>query len=298
MPGPGGAGMIGTLRVAAVSAILVALTLILWPVQAVAIARGWSLARTLPVLWHRIACRVAGLRVRIVGQPCSDHPLLIAANHQSWSDIMVLGKVMPLSFIAKSEVEGWPAFGLLAKLQRTVFVERGARHRTGHQAGAIARRLSEGDAMVLFAEGTTSDGNEVLPFKTALFGAAQAALVSSHTAQVRVQPVAIAYTHANGVPLGRRFRPLVAWPGDVALGPHLLGVLKEGAIDVEISFGEPIVFAADSNRKHVARAAEDSVRAMLAASLCGHNLPAKQAAVVSRREPTLAPRHDAVDIGG
>ncbi|MEF2550690.1 lysophospholipid acyltransferase family protein [Aurantimonas sp. A2-1-M11] len=290
--------MIGDLRIAAVTVILVVVTVCLWPVQAVAIARGWKLARRLPVLWHRIACRVVGLRVHIVGHPCPDHPLLIAANHQSWSDILVLGRIMPLSFIAKSEVEGWPAFGLLAKLQRTVFVERGARHRTGHQAGAIARRLTEGDVMVLFAEGTTSDGNEVLPFKTALFGAAQAALVSSHTAQVRVQPVAIAYTHASGVPLGRRFRSFVAWPGDVALGPHLLGILREGAIDVEVSFGEPIVFTAASDRKRVARVAHESVRQMLAASLRGHNLGRMRGSVGLQDNAALAPRHDAVDIGG
>ncbi|MCB8840814.1 1-acyl-sn-glycerol-3-phosphate acyltransferase [Aurantimonas sp. VKM B-3413] len=293
--------MIGRLRVVAVAAVLVTMTLVLWPLQIVAIARDWRLARRLPHIWHLVACRMAGIRLHIVGTPARRRPLLIAANHQSWSDIMVLGRVMPLSFIAKAEVRSWPAFGLLARLQRTVFVEREARRRTGHQANMIAERLSSGDAMVLFAEGTTSDGNEVLPFKTALFGAAQLALAASEAAEVAIQPVAIAYTHANGLPLGRYFRPMAAWPGDVGLGPHLLAFLKEGAVDVTVAFGEPLIFSERSNRKAVARECEESVRRMLAASLRGRDriealLPAGQSA--NGEADPLALRHDAVDIGG
>ncbi|TFF25443.1 1-acyl-sn-glycerol-3-phosphate acyltransferase [Jiella endophytica] len=259
--------MIAKLRVAFVAAVLVSMTLALWPLQALAMRRGWPIQRKLPHLWHVVACRVAGLTVRVKGTPATGRPLLITSNHQSWSDIMVLGRVMPLSFIAKAEVKDWPAFGLLARLQRTVFVEREARGRTAHQASAIAERLSEGDAMVLFAEGTTSDGNEVLPFRTALFGAAQMALRESTSGSVLVQPVAVAYTHANGLPLGRYSRPLAAWPGDVTLGPHLLAFLKEGAIDATVAFGEPIAFTETSDRKAMARSAEASVRRLLAEAL-------------------------------
>jgi 1-acyl-sn-glycerol-3-phosphate acyltransferase len=191
------------------------------------------------------------------------------ANHQSWADIPALGAVADLCFIAKAEVRSWPVFGWLARLQGTVFVARGERGRTGEQADAIAERLSAGDAMVLFAEGTTSDGNGLLPFKTALFGAAQAALLRSKADFVAVQPVSIAYTKAHGLPLGRYFRPLAAWPGDVTLGPHLLGFLKEGAFDVEISFGEPMSFTRTSDRKTVGRQTEAQVRRLLAESLAG-----------------------------
>ncbi len=289
--------MIATLRMFFAALILVLITLLLAPVQRFVIARRWRLAERLPVVWHKIACRVIGIRVQIVGEPCRDRPLLIASNHQSWSDIMVLGMVMPLAFIAKSEVADWPVFGLLAKLQRTVFVERAARGRTGEQANSIAGRLLGGDAMVLFAEGTTSDGNEVLPFKTALFGAAQAAIVSSGTETVAVQPVAIAYTHASGLPLGRIGRPFAAWPGDVELMPHLTAVLKEGAVDVEISFGPPIPFTRASDRKAVARDCEAAVAKMLAASLRGHNRRPIAPGGGTESVSALAPRHDGVDIG-
>lgn len=259
-----------SLRIAILVVVLSILTLVLGPIQALAVWVKSPLARFLPWLWHRIACPLAGMRVTVHGQPSAARPLLLVANHQSWADIVALGRVMPLSFIAKAEVSGWPVFGFLAKLQRTVFVEREDRRRTGEQAGAIAERLTAGDAMVLFAEGTTSDGNGVLPFKTALFGAAQAALKRSDADEVAIQPVSVAYTKAHGLPLGRFHRPLAAWPGDVGLGPHLLRFLSEGAIDVEITFGDPIAFTAASDRKRVAREAEAEVRRMLGESLAGH----------------------------
>lgn len=284
--------MIAAIRIGVMAAVLVLLTLLLWPVQALAIARGWRLARRLPWLWHRVACPLAGLKVIVKGAPARQRPLLLVANHQSWADILALGSVMELSFIAKSEVRDWPGFGLLARLQRTVFVARDDRRRTGEQAGAIADRLGAGDAMVLFAEGTTSDGNAVLPFKTALFGAAQAALKRAEAPEVAVQPVSVAYTRANGLPLGRFGRPLAAWPGDVALKDHLLRFLREGAVDVEVSFGAPIAFTTASDRKTVARRSEAEVRRLLSASLAGpvppeaaESLPASQSALASPGRP-------------
>ncbi len=266
---------LGTLRLVFVALALALMTALLWPLQSVAIRRGWPLARRLPFLWHRVAARLIGLRLHLAGAPAEGRPLLLVANHQSWADIVALGAVMPLSFIAKSEVAGWPIFGLLARLQRTVFVEREARGRTGEQADAIGERLNAGDAMVLFAEGTTSDGNRVLPFKTALFGAAQASLRRSGKDAVLVQPVSIAYTKANGIAMGRYGRPLAAWPGDVELAPHLLAFLREGAVDAEIRFGEPIRFDAQSDRKAVARRCESVVSALLVESLRGGNETAR-----------------------
>lgn len=265
----------GTLRLLFVAVVLAAMTALLGPLQILAIRRGWPLARRLPFLWHRVAARVIGLRLHLTGAPAPGRPLLLVANHQSWADIVALGAVMPLSFIAKSEVAGWPVFGLLAKLQRTVFVAREARGRTGEQADAIGERLNAGDAIVLFAEGTTSDGNRVLPFKTALFGAAQASLKRSGTEAVLVQPVSIAYTKANGIAMGRYGRPLAAWPGDVELAPHLLAFLREGAVDAEIRFGEPIRFDAMSDRKAVARRCESVVSALLVESLRGSSEAAR-----------------------
>ena len=131
----------------------------------------------------------------------------------SWKDILVLGSVADVVFIAKSEVRGWPVLGWLARLQRSVFVEREARRKTGAQAGEVSRRMLDGEVVVLFAEGTTSDGNRVLPFNSSLFGAATAALPFAPEGKVHIQPVSIAYTALHGMAMGRYHRPVAGWPG-------------------------------------------------------------------------------------
>jgi 1-acyl-sn-glycerol-3-phosphate acyltransferase len=111
-----------------------------------------------------------------------------------------------------------------------------------------------------------------LPFKTALFGAAHAAIKEAGVPEVLVQPVAIAYTGVHGMAMGRYFRPIASWPGDVELMPHLKGILKEGAIDVEIRFGEPMSVRAETSRKELARIMEERVTAMLQSSLMGREI--------------------------
>jgi len=228
------------------------------PAQWLALRSGGALPRHLPVTFHRYITRVLGIRARIDGTPC-DGPVLIVSNHTSWLDIVVLGSLMPLSFIAKSEVGAWPLFGTLARLQRTVFVDRQKKTATGAASRSIGRRLAGGDAMVLFAEGTTSDGGRVLPFRSALLGAARAALEDERVT-VLVQPLSVIYTHRDGLPLGKAGRPFLAWYGDMDLVPHLAAILAGGPIDVAVSFGEPIPFAPNSNRKVIAALAETTVR--------------------------------------
>ena len=168
--------MIGTVRTGVALSGFAAATppLMLW--QALALRTGMLDERRAPRLWHRLVVRLLGLRVHVHGSPAEGRPLLIAANHVSWTDIMALGATADVHFIAKAEVAGWPLFGRLAKLQRTVFIDRTRPRNAGEQAGAIAARLANGEPMVLFPEGTTSDGNAPLPFKSTLFAAAQMAL--------------------------------------------------------------------------------------------------------------------------
>lgn len=257
-----------TLRAALVLALLVGVSLLLIPVQMLANRRGWSLNRRLPVVWHRLARRVLGLRIRVIGTPSPERPLLMTANHVSWIDIVALGSLAPVSFIAKSEVAGWPVFGTLARLQRTVFVDRARRGDTGRVADEIAGRMGAGDAMILFAEGTSSNGNQVLPFRSALVGAA-ARMAADGGGRVFVQPVAIAYTGLQGLPMGRRLRPLAAWYGDMDLVPHLWAIVREGALDMTIAFADPIALDPGSDRKAVTAAAERTVRALAASAIAG-----------------------------
>ncbi|MDZ5700199.1 1-acyl-sn-glycerol-3-phosphate acyltransferase [Chelativorans sp. M5D2P16] len=242
-------------------------TLPLMLIQEIALRTGWWSDRIAPRLWHRLTLRLLGIRVHVRGGVMPERPLLIVANHVSWTDILVLGALDGVHFVAKAEVRDWPVMGTFARLQRSVFVERERRRASPGQVREIAARLADGDPMVLFAEGTTGDGNRVLPFKTSLFGAAQAALAALRSERVLVQPVAIAYMRRNGLLLDLRERADIAWIGDMALLPHLKILLAAGTVDVEVCFGEPIPFSAGSDRKTVARRAEKAVRAMLVGAL-------------------------------
>ena len=260
-----------SLRAGIAAFVISVVALILIPLQYLSVVLHLPTARWIPVLFHRITSKMLGIRCTVNGACIEEGAVLIAANHCSWLDITVLGSLQPLSFIAKSEVASWPIFGLFAKLQRSVFVNRTERNKTADVAREIARRLNQGDAMVLFAEGTSSDGNQVLPFRTALIGAAKAAMSADlHETdekgnalpqkQVWIQPLSIAYTGLHGLPMGRQHRHIAAWYGDMDLMPHLWELLKEGALDVTLTFGEPIPFGADANRKEAALKAEATVR--------------------------------------
>ncbi|THK37456.1 1-acyl-sn-glycerol-3-phosphate acyltransferase [Ensifer sp. MPMI2T] len=261
--------MINWVRVALCGALLVLVSLVLMPVQILCLWLDLKPRRWLPRLWHRVACLLLGLRVRVHGEPERRRPLLLSANHVSWKDILVLSSVADVVFVAKSEVKTWPIFGLLARLQASVFIERDQKRTTGHQVNEIGRRLADGEIVVLFPEGTTSDGNRLLDIKTSLFGAAASAVPHSPTGVVHVQPLAISYTGIHGMPMGRYNRPIAAWPGDIGLLPHLLGVLREGALDVDVDFGEAVDYDRHANRKNVSRTIEQRIRSMLSDRLRG-----------------------------
>lgn len=243
-------------RLAVQAAVFVAIL----PLQALAIRFGWRLAGRLPVLFHRSFLRLFGVRIEVHGALDQGSPVLVLANHVSWLDISVLGSLAPLSFVAKSEVARWPVVGLFARMQRTVFIDRARRTHTAAVNKAVAGRLGQGDVVVLFPEGTTSDGNRVLPFRSSLVGAARTAVAELGTMSVRLQPLAITYVRRNGLPITRRDRPEIAWYGDMDLAPHLAAFLRAGPVDARIAWGAPILFGPDSHRKEATAEAEAAVR--------------------------------------
>ena len=253
-----------------VVALIGAITLALLPFQAVAVAFDLPLRRRIPSFYHRMVCAILGVRIRVHGRRMPEHPLLIVANHSSWLDIPVITAVAPVVFVAKQEIASWPLFGTLAKLQRSVFVDRARRQKIGDVNAEIARRLAEGDPVLLFGEGTASDGNRVLAFRSALIGSARDALAEAeHTGRVWIQPLSIAYTRLQGLPIDRRDRPRVSWYGKRPLPPHLMGVARRGAIDVTVTWGEPVAFDEQSDRKDVTRALEAEVRRRTVGSIRG-----------------------------
>jgi 1-acyl-sn-glycerol-3-phosphate acyltransferase len=286
-------GLGSAIRAGLVLAAFMAMTLPLMPVQALLLRTWRTGARHFPHWYHRQVVRLLGIRLTIEGRVEPGVPVLLVANHTSWLDIPVLSAVAPVSFVGKKEVDGWPFVAWLARLQRTVYVDRTRRAGVGETASEMVSRLASGDTLVLFAEGTSSDGNRVLPFKTSLLAAAKptprapsmagpdgagrqlpqsgapepaspgrAELRSTHAAMgtAVVQTLAIVYTHLHGVPLGRADRPLVGWYGDMEMGSHAWDLLRAGPLDVRISIGAPVPLDSFPDRKALARHSEAEIR--------------------------------------
>jgi lyso-ornithine lipid O-acyltransferase len=255
-------------------ATITLISLALIPVQWLAVRLEWPLRRRIPTFYHRMVCRILGIHITEIGRRVAEHPLLIVSNHTSWLDISVITAVAPVVFVAKSEVAGWPVFGLFARLQRSVFVDRTRRHKTADVNSEIARRLAGGDPVVLFGEGTSSDGNRVLAFRTALIGAARDALAEAeHVERVWIQPLSVAYTGLLGLPIERHARHRIAWYGGAALWPHFSWLVAHSAVDVTVTWGEPVAYGEASDRKTVALQLERAVRRLTVAALRGPKSP-------------------------
>ena len=222
--------------------------------------------------YYRVLARLLRLRVRVAGHPVRDRPVLFVSNHVSWLDIVAIGSIQPVAFVAKSEVRKWPLVGITAAMQRTVFVDRQRRHQTGDAVAQMVERLAGGTPVVLFAEGTSSDGNRVLPFRSALLGAVEMAAKHGGVPGLTIQPMAIAYTATQGIPMGRQKRPLAAWYGDLDFMPHIRSLIARTALDAVVSFGKPIPADSGLTRKAMTQALEQATRRMVAETLRGRPL--------------------------
>jgi 1-acyl-sn-glycerol-3-phosphate acyltransferase len=241
--------------------LVTALAIVPWQSSAIRLKLGRR--KTLPNRYSRFLCKLFGLNIIVIGKPMQDRGVLMVANHTSYLDIIVLGGMAHVSFVAKSEVSTWPFFGLMARLYETVFVERSRRSQAGVARDQLRERLQVGDALVLFPEGTSNDGNRVLPFKSALMGAVEAEIGTDAKGQVQhvpVQPVSISYVGFHGMPMGRENRPLFAWYGDMELVPHLWEAVTAGPIDVVIEFHPPMSIDDMGGRKPLAARAEAIIR--------------------------------------
>lgn len=245
--------------------LYLALTLPLMPLQAMLLLLRSPLQRRLPLFYHGWTTRLLGFDISVTGTPSPQRPTLFVANHVSFLDIEILGSLLEASFISKADVAKWPLFGWLAKLQRTVFVDRRVSS-THRQRDAIRERLDEDDNLILFPEGTTGDGNRALPFKSALFSVAN--YTGTH-GPLAVQPVSIAYVRLDGMPLGRAYRPFVAWYGDMAFAPHLWTLLGLGVIGVEVVFHPPVTLPEFPSRKALAEHCYKVVAAGVASAIAG-----------------------------
>jgi 1-acyl-sn-glycerol-3-phosphate acyltransferase len=221
-----------------------------------------------------VLCRLLGLHVRVIGavasQSADGRPVIFVSNHSSWLDIPVLGSTMPACFIAKEEVGRWPVVRTIARLGRTVYVRR-TRASTGRERDDMGARLAGGDNLVLFPEGTTSDGARVMPFRSAFLSIAELAVMPDGRGPI-VQPVSVVYDRLAGLPMGRAARPLFAWYGDMEIGSHFWRLAQHGGLGATVLLHKPIDPASFRSRKELAQATWDIVAG--GAALLRQNRPA------------------------
>jgi lyso-ornithine lipid O-acyltransferase len=204
--------------------------------------------------WSTVT-RMLGVKVRVIGAtatPADGRPIVFVSNHSSWIDVPVLGGRLDACFVSKEEVGRWPFISTIAKLGRTVFVSR-QRHATGRERDALRGRLAAGDNLLLFPEGTTSDGSRVLPFRSSFFAIAEGA------EPPLIQPVSIVYDRLGGLPTGRASRPVFAWYGDMDLASHFWRLGLYRGLRVSILLHPPLDPSRFASRKALSHAVWQAV---------------------------------------
>jgi 1-acyl-sn-glycerol-3-phosphate acyltransferase len=256
------------------------------PVQLIYTLRKSSDPFRIPRLFHRWLLWLLGLRVEMRGVPAETKPVLFVANHSSYLDIPVLGSIVEGAFVAKSDVGRWPLFGFLSRLQKTVFVDRRPSRADDH-SDDLRTRLESGQNIILFPEGTSSDGLYVLPFKSGLFAAAEGNLTHG---SVTVQPVSITCVGLDGLPITRALRPYYAWFGDMTFVEHLWNAFRIGRFSVEVIFHAPVAPETFADRKALAHYCEEQVAHGIAESLSGRHgePPAARSTVAAANDDALA----------
>jgi lyso-ornithine lipid O-acyltransferase len=249
-PVGGGRGLLGSVRVVRRGISILLWTLACMPVQAFCLLLPGRPKVVFARFYWAAVARMLGLHVRVIGSAASmtgGRPLVFVSNHSSWIDIPVLGGQLNACFVSKDDVARWPFISTIAWLGRTVFVSR-RRHATGRERDEMRDRLAAGDNLLLFPEGTSSDGSRVLPFRSAFFAVADGA------EPPLIQPVSIVYDRLGGLPIGRASRPVFAWYGDMDLASHFWRFARHGGLRVSVLIHPPLDPSRFASRKALSHA--------------------------------------------
>ena len=227
--------------------IFLLLTVALLPFQFIIVFFIKNYAYIIPYFYHKICLRIFGIKIKTFGKVSINFPILLISNHASYLDIIILGSLFKTSFIAKKEISKWPLLGILAKLQNTIFIDRRVSS-LKNQENKIIKHLNEKKNLVIFPEGTSSDGNRVLPFKSSLFNIFEKNLNS----KILVQTITIVYKKINGIPMNRIERKNITWHSNMDLIPNIFNVLKKLSIEVDIIFNDEFLPSKKYDRKKLA----------------------------------------------
>lgn len=223
---------------------------------------GRTLRNRINGAWSRVLLAICGARVTSSGVAISNtlqrdgiDPLAIGrlalANHVSWMDIFAINAVMPSRFVAKAEIRKWPLLGLLVSRGGTLYIERGRRHAVAAMNRTVSEHLQLGETIVVFAEGTTTDGSTLLPFHSNL-------IAPAINVAAPIWPIAISYTER-----GQR-SSAAAFIGEMGLITSLARVLVARQLVVDVAVLPQLLTTGAPDRHTIARAAHDAIAHQLA----------------------------------
>ncbi len=207
---------------------------------------------TIARLWHKGCLKLFAVKLKIIGEKSEQAPILFVANHVSYLDIIILGSQLKASFVSKAEVRKWPLFGWLSTLQNTVFINRRSRE-IKVQLKELSNRVSNQENLIIFPEGTSTDGKTVKPFKSSLF-----AICDLHP-ELNIQAIGLKYLNNKGEPLTDQVRDQYAFYADFPFGAHFWGMLQGSGVCVEVSFPPILNTQSYSNRKKVATVSQQLI---------------------------------------
>lgn len=215
-------------------------------------------AYILPHFWHKGVCAIFQIRLSTQGTIIKDRQVFFVSNHLSYLDICAIAtQICFASFVAKADVERWPVFGFLSKLQQTIFISR-SRSAATKESNALDEAMVNGKNLILFPEGTSTEGISIYPFKSSLFEL----FLKEKYKHILIQPITLVVKSVDGKPpLTREERNVYAWPFDdeIGLGPHLLRFAKSRGAEITLIFHEPISVDEFSDRKALAKTCHDAV---------------------------------------
>ncbi len=188
--------------------------------------------------------KIFGIKINISGFPKKKKVLFIS-NHISYLDILILGSSIDAVFVAKSDIKDWPIINKFCALGRTIFIDRKRIRSVEKQMKLIENSMMKGLNVILFPEGTSSDGSKVLKFKSSLFKL----IDSERLKDFNLQPISITYSKLDGLPLDKFFRPFLAWFGAMDLLSHAWKFLGLGVSEVNVKFHNSKKFTSFSDRK-------------------------------------------------
>ena len=203
----------------------------------------------------KIFCFCIGMKTKIIkGKVVRNKKVLLVSNHNSYLDIFGLGSKIITNFISKADVKKWPVFGFIATIGNTIFISRN-KMQAGHEVGFMEKELEKRRIpVVVFPEGTSTDGNEVLPFKSSLFAMFENQIGKEVKNPILVQPISIAYMYEGKKKLSDEQRHNYAWYiKEQTLGEHLLNALKHAPFTMNIIIHDPIDITKFKDRKELAK---------------------------------------------